>query len=88
MIWKLRRKSCHNKDVSRTDWRGFTRYPRLQVPQRSSVAQIKRLPVAIAFLVFGAFCYLMICFRKVRPLPTKELKSPEEEEEDQLAAGD
>ena len=56
MIWKLRRKSCHNKDVSRTDWRGFTRYPRSQVPQRSSVAQIKRLPVAIALLVFSAFC--------------------------------
>ena len=58
-------------------------------PEEAAFVQIAVIAVLVCFVAFGAICYIMLCCkRKPQKLPTSEMKSPEEEEEDQLAAGD
>ncbi|KAL1521283.1 hypothetical protein AB1Y20_020952 [Prymnesium parvum] len=58
-------------------------------PNEAYVVQLAIGAVLLCFVTFMAICYIMLCWRrKAHSLPTKEFTSPEEEEEDQLAAGD
>ena len=58
-------------------------------PAEAYFVTIAFVTVVICFVAFVVIMYIILCCRrKGQPLPSKELKSPEEEEEDQLAAGD
>ena len=58
-------------------------------PPEAYFVQLALVVVAVCFVAGAAVCWIMLCCkRKAQLLPSKEMKSPEEEEEDQLAAGD
>ena len=80
--------SCSGGTVSATGCNKGSGAPDGQPPEAYFV-QLALAAVAVCFLAFGAVCWIMLCCRrKATLLPSKEMKSPEEEEEDQLAAGD
>lgn len=58
-------------------------------PLEAYVVQLAIIPVLACFCVCAAICWVMLCCRrKAQRLPMREMKTPEEEEEDQLAPGD
>ena len=62
--------------------------PSSDQPAEAYLVQVAIGAVLVCFVAFGAICWIMLCCkRKAQPLPTKELKSPQEEEEDQLCGG-
>lgn len=56
-------------------------------PAEAYLVQVAFGAVVFCLATFGAFCWIMLCCRR-RAMQSKELTSPQEEEEDQLAAGD
>lgn len=58
-------------------------------PAEAYVVQGAFVVVLSCLFACAAICWIMLCCkRKTRPMSSKELAFPEEEEEAQLAAGD
>jgi len=80
--------SCNDGTVS-ADGCSEGAKPDSTQPAEAYLVQVAIGAVLVCFVAFGAICWIMLCCkRKAQPLPQKELKTPQEEEEDQLAAGD